>query len=145
MNANRTSVLVRLYYKYKHFILYSLIGISGATLDFFMFFILNKFFNVYYQYANFISISCGITNNFFLNAYLNFKKTDKILRRYSQFYIIGMLGWLISFGLLHVLIEKLSFNKILSKIITIAVITIIQFFLNKSLTFRKAKHNNTNR
>ena len=89
--------------------------------------------------ANAVSVTLGITNNFFWNAFLNFKVTDNLIKRFLSFYMVGILGLLISSGMLYFLIEKNHINVIFSKIITIFVITVVQFLLNKLITFKKSK------
>ena len=118
------------------FFRYCLIGCSGALLDLLIYsFLINVFF-IHYLIANVISVFVGITNNFFFNSYLNFKRTDKLLIRYFSFCFIGILGLVISEILLYVLIEMCVLNTIFAKIVIIFVITIIQYTLNKLLTFR---------
>lgn len=59
------------------FILYSFIGVSGVAIDFILFYILISIIGIHYIPANIISIFSGATNNFILNARLNFKVHDK--------------------------------------------------------------------
>ena len=109
-------------------------------MDFILFVLLNSYFGIFYQYANFISISCGIINNFFLNAILNFKRTSYFWYRMLSFYMVGMIGWAISSILLYLLIERLSFSAVVAKLLVIFVITLVQFCLNKLITFRSRQH-----
>ena len=129
----------KLYNKYRELIKYCIIGCSGALLDFIVYTILLKAFGMNYLLANALSVTAGITNNFFLNAYLNFKVTDKLFKRFISFYLVGILGLLISEILLYLLVDIMSMNSIIAKIITIFVITIVQFILNKTITFKKKK------
>ena len=117
--------------------LYCLIGCTGATLDFSVYAALTELLGWYYQVANFVSVSCGIINNFFLNYFFNFKTRDNLLVRLSSFYCVGMFGWALSAGCLWLLIEKLQVNVLIAKLGTIFIVTIIQFCLNKFITFRK--------
>ena len=65
--------VLRLFNRYNVFLRYSIIGGTGASLDFIVFFLLNEFIGMTYIYANIISVGCGITNNFILNSIYNFK------------------------------------------------------------------------
>lgn len=134
---NKIKALI-LYYKdkYIHFIKYSLIGVTGVTLDITIFYLLYQKLGMYYQVANIISVSCGITNNFLLNSFLNFKMKDKLFKRFIQFYSVGLFGLGISAGLLFLFVEQLHIIEIVAKLMTIAVVTIIQFNLNKRITFK---------
>lgn len=119
------------------FIKYCAIGCTGAFLDFICYTLLIKFFNFHYLIANILSVTVGITNNFFLNAFFNFKVTNKLFKRFISFFLIGLFGLSISEGLLYVLIDKYFIDEIIAKVITIFVITLIQFFLNKLITFKQ--------
>jgi len=131
----------QLWQKSKNFIKYCIIGVSGATLDFLLYTFLINVFSIHYLIANVISTVLGITNNFFLNAFFNFKVSDNLIKRFISFFSIGIFGMIISEFLLYLLIDKYSTNEIIAKIITIFVITIIQFSLNKLITFKKGKEN----
>ena len=63
---------------------YCVIGVSGATLDALLFYLLTHI-GIHYQIANLISVSCGIVNNFFLNAFFNFKTKNRLLFRFCSF------------------------------------------------------------
>ena len=123
--------------KYRELIIYCMIGCTGALLDLFVFLILTRRFSIHYQLANFISVSFGIINNFFLNTFINFKIKDKIFLRLACFYAIGMLGCFLSACCLWFFIGHLEINSIVAKIFTIFLVTITQFSLNKLITFKK--------
>ena len=126
-----------LYVRFEHLIKYCIIGCSGALLDFVLYTLLCSYTDIHYQYINIISTSAGIINNFFLNACLNFKVRDHLFRRFLIFYAVGCTGIVLTALLLFILVEKLQFNAVLSKALTIFVVTAVQFILNKCITFKK--------
>ena len=77
---------------FKHLIKYCIIGCSGAGLDFLLYSLLVLLTPWHYQWINLLSTSCGILNNFFLNAWLNFKIKDHLLLRLCSFYAVGLIG-----------------------------------------------------
>lgn len=117
------------------FINYCLIGLLGVTIDFFIFWVLYRKFNIYYQFANIISVSCGLTNNYFLNAFLNFKVTEKLLVRYFKFFSIGLIGLSIGSFFLY-LATFFHFPILWAKGFIIVFLALLQFSLNKLITFR---------
>jgi putative flippase GtrA len=127
---------LNLFRKYRLFLLYAIIGGVSASLDFAIFTVLTRFGAINYLIANVISTNCGILNSFLCNRHFNFKVKDKTLRRFLIFYSVGLLGLLVSSIFLWILIEKLSINTLVSKAITIVIITILQFSLNKFITFK---------
>lgn len=121
----------------RELIIYCIIGCMGAGLDFVAYVIITGCVSLHYQLANFISVSLGIVNNFFWNRCLNFKTKDLLFARLASFYAVGMLGWALSAGCLWLLIEQMGINVFLAKLGTIFFVTIFQFSLNKTITFRR--------
>jgi putative flippase GtrA len=121
----------------KSFIVYCLIGLSGVTLDYLSFVLFVNWFSVNYQIANAISTSLGIINNFFLNTHFNFKTRDRLFARFISFYSIGLLGLLVSAGILYFGVSKLNFSPNYTKIFTLFVVVVLQYNLNRLVSFRK--------
>jgi len=122
----------------KQFLLYCIIGASGVTLDFGIYSLLVKTRLLDYQAANAVGYSSGTLLSFILNARYNFRVTDKIPLRFISFFSIAFLGWLVSAGLLLLLIGRFGFDKYLSKFATLIVVVLLQYNLNRLLSFRKA-------
>ena len=130
-------LLRQLLARYKELVVYCLIGCTGAGLDFLIYAVLTECLHLHYQFANFVSSSFGIANNFLFNYYLNFKVRGRMFARLASFYAIGMCGLTLSACCLWMLIERFGLNAVVAKVGTLAFIAIIQFCLNKFLTFRK--------
>lgn len=127
----------RLWARYREFAAYCLIGGSGVALDCVAFAVLARGFGWHYQAANAVGVSCGICNNFFLNAFLNFRRTDRLWLRFLSFYGVGLLGLGISAGMLGLLVGRWGMGALPAKALTVFVVTLAQFSLNKWVTFRK--------
>jgi putative flippase GtrA len=122
----------------KQFLLYCVIGVSGVTVDFAVYSLLVKTGRLDYQAANAISYASGTLLSFVLNARFNFRVTDKIALRFASFFGVAFLGWLVSAGLLHLLIGNFGFDKYLSKFATLIVVVLLQYNLNRLVSFRKS-------
>jgi putative flippase GtrA len=122
--------------RHKRFITYGLIGFTGASIDFMLFARLANY--MHYLAANSISVSAGITNNFILNTFFNFKVKDKLFMRFLSFYSIGLFGLAVSSILLTLFISTLGLNHLLSKLFTTFFVAVLQYVLNKRLTFKIA-------
>lgn len=123
-----------IYNHYRHFILYGIIGVFCASLDFVLYWLLSQI--IYYQLANLISVHTGIICSFLLNRHFNFKVKDHPLHRFAKFYAVGALGWLVSFVILYISVDVMCLNNVICKIVSIIVVAIMQFFLNKFVTFK---------
>lgn len=124
--------------KYRNLILYGLIGGSCALLDFIVYSGLCSI--IPFLVANVISTHCGIFCSFFLNRKYNFKVEDNTLRRFFSFYTVGLLGLAVSEGLLFLMVNYFGIEKIVSKLITVVVVALLQFVLNKFITFKTKKN-----
>jgi len=124
---------------FKQFFLYILIGATGATLDYIVFFILFNYAHVPAAIASTISMPVGIINNFFLNRHFNFKQKDKFWQRFASFFGIGVVGIGISTVYIYLLHDIGRVEGNITKLTSIVFIAIIQFFLNKYLTFKETK------
>ena len=126
----------QLYLKYRNFILYGLIGGTCAGIDFVIYTVL-CYFGCNHLISNIISTHCGIFCSFLLNSYVNFKVSDKLFRRFLSFYAIGLLGLALSEGILYLMVDMGAMNKIIAKLITVFVVALVQFFMNKFITFKR--------
>ncbi|MCH3904903.1 MAG: GtrA family protein [Lactobacillus sp.] len=121
---------------FRQLVVYVLIGGLGLIVDFGIFTLLVHF-NMNVELANFISSSCGLINNFFWNSYFNFKVHDHLLRRFVEYYLVGQITTVFTTACLFVFVNMLHFDKIIVKVISTFVATMIQFIINKVITFKK--------
>ena len=124
-----------LWQRYRHFFLYQLIGVSGVLLDLVLFLVLYNVVGLHEQIATVISTSAGITNNFLLNSFLNFRKRDGMLRRFARFYSVGLLGIALVAVLLLVFHTWLGVDANVVKVVSMPIVAVFQFFLNKKWSF----------
>jgi putative flippase GtrA len=127
--------------KYKSFILYSLIGSTGASLDFLLFLLFTNVFDWNIFVANIISVSLGVIDSFVLNVLFNFKVRDKLFLRFISFYSVGMVGLGLSSLILKIFVSDLGFERTIVKFLSIIVVVIVQYSLNKLISFRESKTN----
>lgn len=118
----------------KQFIKYTLIGLVGVSIDFILFTLLVELTPVNFLIANFIAISIAISNNFLLNTFFNFKKTNQLFKRFIIFYFVGFLGLLVSQLLLGTLVG-LGLGELIAKALTLPFILLFQFILNRKFSF----------
>ena len=127
--------LRELWQRYRTFVVYQLIGVSGVLLDLLLFLVLYNAAGMDAQLATVISTSAGIINNFLLNSFVNFRKRDGMLRRFARFYSVGLLGIGLVALLLLVFHDWLGVDANWVKIASMPVVAVFQFFLNKKWSF----------
>ncbi len=126
-----------LYFRFRNLILYGIIGGFCAALDFGVYTVLCYFEMLPYLLANIISIHVGIITSFVLNRSINFRVKDKAIQRFFSFYAVGLTGLGISELMLYLMVTLGGMNELICKLISIVVVALIQFILNKYITFKK--------
>ena len=121
--------------RYRNLVLYGVIGAMASSIDFCVYSTM-ILIGVNLLIANAIGVNVGIITSFCLNRRYNFKVKDHAKMRFASFYLIGMIGLAISTGMLYVAVDKLCINEFYSKLLTIVLVALIQFMLNKAITFR---------
>ena len=128
--------LLMLYKKFRSLILYGMIGSFSAFLDFCVFSLLVRYLGVYYLLANCISVLVGITTSFLLNRAYNFKVKDRTVQRFAVFLAVGIFGLCLSNFILWLGINIMYVEEIVVKLISVFIVAVVQFILNKCVTFR---------
>lgn len=118
---------------------YILIGVLGLVVDFGIYTILT-YFKLNVEVANIISSTCGIINNFFWNSYTNFKVRDHLLIRFISYFCVGQITTVFTTVSLFIFVTKLGYPHLIVKIVATFVATLIQFIINKIITFREVQN-----
>ena len=133
-------LIVTLYQKFRHLILYGIIGSFSSGLDFLIYTLLVQVGGIQYLFANCISVLAGISTSFILNRNYNFKVKDHAKRRFSIFLTVGLCGLVMSNLILYICIDVLSMDKLISKLLSIVLVVFFQFLVNKYLTFKPSNN-----
>ena len=133
---NLLNTFSQLYSRFRNIILYGLIGGFCSALDFAVYTTLCHYGIMPYLWANIMSIHLVIFTSFLLNRSLNFKVKDKTPQRFLSFYAVGLTGLGISEGMLWLMVTLGGMNELLCKLVSIIVVALVQFFLNKYITFK---------
>ncbi len=117
------------------FIKYAMVGVVGLVVDMGLFYVFHETLHINYILSNIMSSSLAVVNNFILNSIFTFKVKDKLLYRFISFFSIALAGMAVSSGMLAVMIDGLQMNSMLSKAIAVFFVAMIQYYVNKKLTF----------
>ena len=107
-------------------------------MDFLVYSLLVRYANLNVQPANAIGYSSGTVLSFVLNSRFNFKTRDWITLRFISFCVVAFLGWSASATTLSVLINRYGCNKYLAKFLTTFVVVLVQYTLNRAISFRQS-------
>lgn len=117
-------------------LLYAICGGSGVLLDLATYTVLLAF-EINYQVANACGYVAGTLLSFALNRHFTFQTYDNTLRRLAMFCAAAGVGYLISTVVLWLLVDRVGLNPLLAKIATLGVVLVVQFSLNRAITFRQ--------
>jgi putative flippase GtrA len=120
---------------------YAVFGIFSASIDFFLFLILYKIYNLDPLISNFFSSNVGIFISFILNIKFNFINKDSSFKKFILFYIVGFCGYLFSHYFIKTSIENTNYDADTIKLVSYIGIFFIQFTINKYITFNIVKIN----
>jgi putative flippase GtrA len=123
--------------KKRQFLFYCLIGGCGTACTCLSYALLVKFAGMSYQLANAIGYAVGTAISFLLNARFNFRVSDKLGLRLIIFFSIAFAGWLVSAGLLYVLVGRCGLNAYYAYLIVIIAVVLLQYNLNRLISFKK--------
>lgn len=121
---------------FREMFLYGIIGLFSATMDTLSFMLLSKGVNVPIMLANFLGVNLGIFISFYLNTYINFRKTDELKIRAFKFFCVGYLGLLISTVIMYAGINIMKAEQLYVKVFSVIIVAAIQYILNKFITFK---------
>jgi len=119
----------------RQFIVYAICGGTGVAIDLATYTVLiHQHWN--YQLANAIGYAAGTLASFLLNRHFTFRTYDRALQRLALFFGTALVGYLVSSALLYLMVSMLLWSPLLSKLATLAVVLVLQFSLNRAITFR---------
>jgi len=115
---------------------YLLIGGVAAAIDIGLFFILHELAEVSALVSHSISVPASALYSFIFNAWLNFKKTDKILKRAISFAFVIFLGYLLGAVIVYGFENFTGFGGTVGKLVSLPLVVVLQFLLNAKISFR---------
>ncbi len=123
----------------KHIVLirYFFIGISAAVLDLGVYAILFNYFDWTALMSTTVSIMIATVYAFSLNMVFNFKTKGNVILRLISYSSVSAVGLLISISMLYFFTDIQGYDGNLIKILSLPLIFIVQYILNKNITFRK--------
>lgn len=117
----------------KNLFLYGIIGGVGAVIELAVFSIL-VYIGIMAEASNVAAMLCGFCFTFAMNTFFNFKKCTHLIKRFISYGTICLFGILFSSTCIYFL--KGIVNLYLLKCILICVVAMVQFVLNKKITYR---------
>ncbi len=124
---------------FKDFLKYSLVGLSGVFLNFGIYSILTRYFNLSEISAPLISIEISLISNFILHnlwTFNNRPKSNILISRLVRFHIASALGGSINYLTFLFLLLVLGLYDLLAYLIGIGFAAVINYLVNSNWTWK---------
>ena len=110
-----------------------IVGGIATLIDWIIYYILNSVFNINPLISNVFSFSISLIYNYIASVkwVFNVSKKKNKKRIFMEFIILSVVGLLISEFLIWLLVDKLSINSMISKIISTAIVMVFNFITRK--------------
>jgi len=122
--------------QHRTLILYFFIGASASLIDLVGFFVFHSALGVISPLATTYSVVIATVYAFLLNAHFNFKQTDRLWLRLLSYSFVSGVGLVLSTLMLFVFNVKMGFDGNIIKILSLPVVFVVQYILNKKVTFQ---------
>ncbi len=125
---------------FRQLVSYALFGCVCSAVDMLVFLALTTWVGWEPLIANVSSVAVGLTLSFFLNRRYTFHVTDRPARRYVVFICVGLCGMCVQELVIAVLTTYAAapFSvSFVAKLVALVTAGLMQFVLNRSVTFRQ--------
>lgn len=130
MSSGWWNILIR-------FVRFGIVGASGMVVDFGMTWLCKEKLHWNKYISNSIGFVCAATSNYILNRIWTFEsQNEAVIREYSSFLLIAVIGLGLNNLILYLLHGKLQWHFYLSKLIAIGCVTLWNFTMNYVFTFQ---------
>lgn len=118
------------------FVKFGIVGISNTLLFFAIYTVLLKVFGVWYLAASAIGFVVGAINGFLLNRRWTFSGHVGDSLTPVRWGIVQACGLALNEGLLFLLVDGVTLDKLLSQAFATVTVTVLTFLANRAWTFR---------
>lgn len=118
------------------FVKFGIVGVSNTLLSFAVYTLLLKAFGVWYLAASGIGFAVGATNGFLWNRRWTFSGHVGDALTPVRWFVVQGSGLLVNLGLVYLFVDGLGLGELVGQAVTIAIVTLLTFFANRSWTFR---------
>ena len=121
------------------FLKFSFVGVLNTLITLLTIWVCVNIFSTSHYVANVVGYIIGVMNSYFLNKFWTFNNISKFGVTFAKFVGVFGISYLIQFGVLAFLLHYTHFEPFVCQLFSMAVYTIINFILNKTITFKSNK------
>jgi putative flippase GtrA len=131
--------LEMLWRRHHHLVKYLLIGGSAVVIDLGLFLVLHHLADFGPLAAHSVSVPTSVVWSFLLNAFLNFRTTDRLGARFVSFATVAAIGFLVGAGVIELLHGRVALSADLAKVVSLPLVFAVQYLLNSRVSFRASR------
>ncbi len=119
------------------FFRYFFVGGIGFVTDFVIYYVLTRYLDTFYIYANIISFITAMIVTYVMSVAWVFPRRSgrSMAAEFFMFAAIGVVGLIINSLVLSLLTQKLHIFDLIAKVVAAAIVYIWNFFVRKYLLF----------
>lgn len=121
----------------RQIIIFIFVGVLNTVLDFAIYFLLTRIFNIYFIAANIISVIIATSFGFFMHKLVTFAdKEKKFAHQYLKFWTVSLGSLLINTGSIFLLVRFAGFNDLLAKVLGTILVMFWSYLMQKFWVFK---------
>lgn len=122
----------------RQFIKFAIVGFSSTILDWGLYFILTRYFLLFYLSAKALSFVLGVINSYVWNRRWTFRsKEPKKFHQFSKFLVVASVGLGINTLIMFIVVSQLHLSDIIGLLLSSIFVMSWNFLVNKFWTFRE--------
>ncbi len=115
---------------------YAVAGAIATAAEWGTFYLLAVAADVYYQFGVAISLVTGAATNYLVNKTYTFKnKSREIVSQFTLHLGVSAFSWSVHMGVMFVLVDLISVDKMLSKVVATAIMLLPNYVMYKYTVF----------
>lgn len=118
------------------FVKFGLVGVSNTLIALTVYTLLLKALGVWYVAASALGFAVGAVNGFLWNRAWTFKGHRGDALTPVRWFVVQGCGLLANSGLIFLFVDGAGIDKLLAQGLTLVVVTVLTFFVNRAWTFR---------
>jgi putative flippase GtrA len=115
---------------------FGLVGVSNTLITLLVYTLLVKALGVWYVEASALGFMVGAVNGFLWNRAWTFRGHVGDALTPVRWFVVQGCGLLVNSGLVFVFVDGAGLGKLLGQALTIVIVTVLTFAINRSWTFR---------
>lgn len=118
------------------FVKFGIVGVSNTVISFAVYILILKAFGVWYVAASGIGFAVGAINGFLWNRAWTFRGHVGDALTPVRWFVVQSCGLLVNLALVYVFVDGVGLGKLTGQAATIAIVTVLTFFVNRAWTFK---------